>query len=112
SEHRSVHMTNASFYHYQYIRLRGAPLTVVLVVGAGTGDDVAVALAMGARHVDAVEIDPVIHAIGRVDHPDRPYQDPRVSSYIADGRAFLQRTDARYDLIVFALPDSLTLVAG
>src|SRR5262249_10040140 len=27
-------------------------------------------------------------------------------------RAFLERTDATYDLIIFALPDSLTLVAG
>ena len=35
-----------------------------------------------------------------------------MSSHIQDGRAFLERSDARYDLILFALPDSLTLVAG
>ena len=29
-----------------------------------------------------------------------------------DGRAFLERSDRRYDLILFALPDSLVLVAG
>src|SRR4029078_13341913 len=28
------------------------------------------------------------------------------------GRAFLEQTDNRYDLIIFALPDSLTLVSG
>ena len=45
-------------------------------------------------------------------HPDHPYQDPRVSVHINDGRAFLEQTDTKYDLILFALPDSLTLVSG
>ena len=45
-------------------------------------------------------------------HPDHPYQDPRVDVHIDDGRAFLERTDKKYDLILFALPDSLTLVSG
>ena len=84
----------------------------VLVIGAGGGNDVAVALARGARHVDAVEIDPRLADLGRSRHPDRPYSDPRVDLHIDDGRAFLERTDDRYDLILFALPDSLTLVAG
>jgi hypothetical protein len=35
-----------------------------------------------------------------------------VTTHVNDGRAFLERTDAKYDLILFALPDSLTLVAG
>ncbi len=32
--------------------------------------------------------------------------------HINDGRAFLQQSDQKYDLILFALPDSLTLVSG
>ena len=32
--------------------------------------------------------------------------------YVDDGRAFLERTHATYDVILFALPDSLTLVSG
>jgi hypothetical protein len=84
----------------------------VLVIGAGTGNDVAAALYKGASHVDAVEIDPVLLQLGVSLHPDRPYQDPRVSVYIDDGRAFLQRTTSSYDLILFALPDSLTVVSG
>jgi SAM-dependent methyltransferase len=84
----------------------------VLIVGAGTGNDVALALSRGARHVDAVEIDPRLYELGVRLHPDRPYADPRVSVHIADGRAFLEQTSASYDLILFALPDSLTLVAG
>jgi hypothetical protein len=59
-----------------------------------------------------VEIDPRIHDIGVQQNPDRAFQDSRVNSYVNDGRAFLQQTTRRYDLILFALPDSLTLVAG
>ena len=83
----------------------------VLVVGAGSGTDVAVALANGAKHVDAVEIDPAIQAIGVQKHPDRPYDDPRVTRINDDGRAFIRRTQNKYDLMIFALPDSLTLVS-
>jgi SAM-dependent methyltransferase len=91
---------------------RDAPLRDVLVIGAGGGNDTAVALAQGARHVDAVEIDPVIYRLGKQRHPDHPYDDPRVDVHIDDGRAFLERSKRKYDLILFALPDSITLVSG
>ncbi|MGW6281910.1 spermine/spermidine synthase domain-containing protein [Kribbella sp. NPDC055071] len=84
----------------------------VLIIGAGSGSDVAIALKKGATHVDAVEIDPRIRDLGKALHPDRPYQDPRVTSYINDGRAYLSGTSKKYDLILLALPDSLTLVNG
>ena len=84
----------------------------VLIVGAGTGTDVAIALSEGVKHVDAVEIDPRLQQIGAQQHPNHPYQDPRVSVHIDDGRAFLERSNTKYDLILFALPDSLTLVSG
>ncbi|HLE59547.1 MAG TPA: spermidine synthase [Candidatus Limnocylindria bacterium] len=98
-------------YFVPYQRISG-PLDRVLIVGAGTGTDVAVALSEGANHVDAVEIDPRLQQIGALRHPDRPYADPRVTVVIDDGRAFLERSHASYDLILFALPDSLTLVSG
>ena len=84
----------------------------VLIIGAGSGNDVALALASGAASVDAVEIDPAIQSLGVDLHPDRPYADPRVNVTIGDGRAFMQGANAKYDLIVFALPDSLTLLSG
>jgi SAM-dependent methyltransferase len=86
-----------------------APFENVLVIGAGSGNDVARALLWGAKHVDAVEIDPVIQALGKKDHPDRPYDDPRVTVHLDDGRNFLRATDKQYDLIVYALVDSLVL---
>lgn len=84
----------------------------VLIVGAGTGTDVAIALTQGAQHVDAVEIDPTLLRFGRQHNPDHAYQDPRVSTHVDDGRAFLESTSEKFDLIIFALPDSLTLVSG
>ena len=60
----------------------------------------------------AVEIDPVIQQIGRRDHPDHPYADPRVTVHLDDGRGFLRKTERRYDLIIYALVDSLALHSG
>jgi hypothetical protein len=99
-------------YRQAYDQTPRNPHQRVLVIGAGNGNDVAVALAQGADRVDAVEIDPRLQQIGAQLHPAKPYDDPRVHAYINDGRAFLERTNAKYDLIVLALPDSLTLVAG
>jgi len=87
----------------------GAPFKDVLVIGAGTGNDVAHATHFGADRIDAVEIDPVIQDIGVHFHPDHPYQDPRVVRHLDDGRHFLRTTDRKYDLVVYALVDSLIL---
>ena len=96
------------FYEWPYT-VFGDTFENVLVLGAGSGTDVAAALKHGARHVDAVEIDPVILQLGRERHPDRPYSDPRVTVVNDDARHFLRTTDRKYDLVVFALIDSLTL---
>ncbi len=99
-------------YTVPYDRLANHRPGRVLIVGAGTGTDVALALARGATSVDAVEIDPRLLEIGRQLNPDHPYDEARVHAHVTDGRAFLEQTDATYDLILFALPDSLTLVGG
>ncbi|HZZ63359.1 MAG TPA: hypothetical protein VFE63_19705 [Roseiarcus sp.] len=90
----------------------GPPPEDVLIIGAGSGNDVDHALRYGARHVDAVEIDPVIQRIGVTENPDRPYDDPRVERRLDDGRHFLRTTDRKYDLVVYALVDSLILHSG
>jgi hypothetical protein len=99
------------FYFYPYRHVIPAGLGNVLIIGAGTGNDSAVALSEGARHVDAVEIDPLLLQIGR-SHPNHPFQNPRLTTHVADGRAYLQNTHKQYNLILFALPDSLTALAG
>jgi spermidine synthase len=88
------------------------PFADVLIIGAGSGNDVSRALQWGAKHVDAVEIDPAIYRLGRIYHPDRPYDDSRVHIHLDDGRNFLRSTDRQYDLIVYALVDSLVLHSG
>jgi len=84
----------------------------VLIIGAGSGNDVSRALQWGAQHVDAVEIDPAINRLGRQYHPDQPFQDPRVEIHLDDGRNFLRSTPRKYDLIIYALVDSLVLHSG
>jgi hypothetical protein len=84
----------------------------VLVVGSGTGNDVAAALRNGAGHVDAVEIDPAILQAGEQLHPERPYQNPKVSAIIDDARSFIRYTNNKYDLIVYGLLDSHTLLSS
>jgi hypothetical protein len=87
----------------------GKPFEDVMIIGAGSGNDVAAALLHNVGHVDAVEIDPVINGLGRAHHPDRPFSDPRVMIHLDDGRGFVRSTDRRYDLISYALVDSLAL---
>ena len=99
-----------AFYHAPYIALGDrSRYRRVLIIGAGSGNDVAFALHYGAEHIDAVEIDPGIIKLGRTLHPEHPYADGRVHVTIDDARDFLHHPVGPYDLIIFGLPDSLTL---
>ena len=83
----------------------------IAIVGAGAGNDVAAALRAGAEKIDAIEIDPAILSLGMQYHPERPYANPRVRSIINDARSFLRTTEGEYDLIVYGLLDSHTLLS-
>ena len=65
----------------------------------------------GAGKVDAIEIDPVIIQIGMRSHPEHPYDGPRVLAINDDARSFLRRTANKYDLIVYGMLDSHTLLS-
>lgn len=106
---------DGAFYRVPYLMNRdagGPPPKDVLIIGGGSGNDVATALANGAETVDAVEIDPVLREIGQKAHPNGHGRDPRVTWHIDDGRSFVRKTDKKYDLIVYALVDSLVLHSG
>ena len=102
------------FYDVPYLLSKGLrgerPVGRVMVIGAGSGNDVSHALAQGAEQVDAVEIDPRIQKIGREMHPMHPYADPRVKPHVNDGRAYMRSgTGQDFDYIVYAYVDSTTL---
>ncbi|MEK7790430.1 MAG: hypothetical protein AAB309_02255, partial [Deltaproteobacteria bacterium] len=79
-----------------------------LIVGAGTGNDIAAALRSGVKEIDAVEIDPKILQLGQELHPEKPYQSQRVSAINDDARSFFKKTKKKYDTIVFGILDSHT----
>lgn len=92
-------------YNLPYAMSR-KPVESVLILGGGAGNDAAAALRNGAKRVDVVEIDPVIAQLGRDRHPEKPYSSDRLRLHVDDARSFLQRTNEKYDLVVFATLDS------
>ncbi len=100
------------FYRRVYELFPGRSFHHALILGAGSGSDTATALAYGVQSITAVEIDPTILQLGKQFNPDQPYSNPRVKLVVNDGRNFLENTTERYDLIIFALPDSLTLTSS
>lgn len=100
------------FYRRVYELFPGSSFHHALILGAGSGSDTATALAYGVQSITAVEIDPTILQLGKQFNPDQPYSNPRVKLVVNDGRNFLENTTERYDLIIFALPDSLTLTSS
>lgn len=77
----------------------------VLILGGGSGNDVAFAMKNGAESVDVVEIDPIIASFGKTLHPDKPYLIPGVTLHVEDARTFLRYSKNKYDLIEFAYLD-------
>ena len=82
-----------------------------LILGAGSGNDVAGALRHGVKNVTGVEIDPAIISFGQRFHPDKPYASPSVQLNNDDARSFLATSRKKYDVISFGLLDSHTSTA-
>jgi SAM-dependent methyltransferase len=101
--------TNPLPHYDAALRALSRPIRRVLIVGSGTGNDVAAALRAGAEAVDAVDIDPAIIALGRQHHPEHPYDDLRVHVIVDDARAMFRRmAPGVYDAVFFGLLDSHT----
>jgi len=99
-------------YDYPYHPDAAVPSGSVLIVGAGSGNDVSAALRNGETAIDAVEIDPLIVEVGTRHHPEHPYTDPRVHVVIDDARSFFIRTKQQYAKVVFGFLDSHTLMSS
>ena len=93
------------FYTIPYISTQKI-FKKILIVGSGTGNDVATALRSTNAIIDAVEIDPLVADLGIKFHPEQPYSNKRVTLTINDARNFIKETENKYDLIVYSLLDS------
>jgi len=81
----------------------------VLILGAGTGNDVLMGLYHGARRIDAVELNPQMTALVAdtwADFAGHIYADPRVTVHTGEARGFVARHSGNYDLIQIGLLDS------
>ena len=84
----------------------------VLVLGAGAGADVLLALHNGAASVDAVELNPQMSDLVRNDfagYAGNLYEHERVTLHHAEARGFVARQSERYDLVQVALLDSFAV---
>jgi hypothetical protein len=81
----------------------------VLVLGAGGGGDVLLALYHGANSIDAVELNPQMTELVEESYAQFAgfvYDDPRVTVHTREARGFVAQSDAQYDLIHIGLLDS------
>ena len=86
-----------------------------LILGAGGGTDILQALALGARTVDAVELNPRMVALVQERFgafSGRPYSLPGVRPHIGEARGFIEASPARFDLIQVALLDAFSAAAA
>lgn len=78
-----------------------------LIIGAGGGRDVVVALLGGVKRITAVEVNPDVVQLVR-DYAwfnGGIYSDlPEVEVVVAEGRNFVRNADTKYDLIMLAIP--------
>jgi len=77
------------------------PQANTLVLEARGGVDILVALAEGASHITAVEVNPLI-----VEAAATIYRLPGVETAILSDRAYLRRTTERFDVIILSLVNS------
>jgi hypothetical protein len=87
-----------------------------LVIGPGGGRDLLTALVFGADRVDGVEVNPIIAddvMRGQFrDFSGSIYANPKVHVAVDDGRSFIRRSNARYDVIQASLVDTWAATAA
>jgi spermidine synthase len=80
-----------------------------MVIGPGGGRDVLAALASGAPHVTAVEVNPAIVEAMRgpfAEFAGHIYERPDVTIAVDDARGYIARSSERYDVIQASLIDT------
>ncbi len=92
------------------------PGAKALIIGPGGGYDVARAMASGSRDITAVEINPIIaNDVMRgkfAAESNYIYTRPGVDVHIEDGRSFVRRSDAKYQVLQATLVDTWASTAA
>lgn len=88
-----------------------------LIIGAGGGNDVIAARLMGVRDIVAVEVNPIIAKDVMSREPFRSYsgalyERPGVRLVVAEGRSFLRRSPARFDVVQGTMVDTWAATAA
>lgn len=81
----------------------------LMIIGAAGGNEILTSLYFDAKHVDAVELNPITHRLLQdtyAEYSGNIAQDPRVDYILDDGRSYLERSERRYDLVWYPAPDS------
>jgi spermidine synthase len=110
--HEMEHLTLHYGEYFPFLFLKDDQKKNALIIGPGGGRDVVVALIGGVKSITAVEVNPDVVQIVK----DYGYYngkiysgDPRVNVVVAEGRNFVRKSDAKYDLIMLALPITKSL---
>ena len=100
------------FYRAPYELFGAGQFQRALIIGAGSGSDTAIALQYRRRPRRRGRDRPGHRAPGtRSSIPTSRSPIHACTVHVDDGRSFLRKTNHKYDLIIFALPDSLTLTS-
>jgi len=107
----------ASLAHYDFnadpralpFALSKTPPRQEAIIGAAGGHEVLASLWFGAKHIDAVELNPVTFSLVTTTYKTfdgHLAQDPAVDYINADGRSFMARAQKTYNMIWYPAPDS------
>ena len=107
----------ASLAHYDFaadprafpFALSKTPPRQEAIIGAAGGHEVLASLWFGAKHVDAVELNPVTYSLVKTTFAGfdgHLAQNPAVNYVNADGRSYMARSHTAYNLIWYPAPDS------
>jgi len=118
----SIVQFDGNFEKIDYLRgdiaavpYRLTPKQEVLVIGAGGGQDVLIALLHGAQNVTAVEINPIMRMIVNErfgDFSGRLYENPHVNFVVDEARSFIRNSSQQYDIIQATLVDTFAASAA
>lgn len=100
-----------NFYNFPF-QISNKKPEKIMIVGSGSGNDVAAALRNNVKEIDAVEIDPVIGKLGMQFHPEKPYSANNVNFIINDARNAIKYANEKYDLILYSVLDSHSNLSG